>query len=157
MAKDATVTISAEDAKPYIEEAIAKAQAEFEAKADTYRVEGATKERERIQSVLAQKLPGHKALVQSLAFDGKTTGPEAAIAVVNAERANGAKRLTDLQEDASKAAPNALAPEPPKDEQKGIDPHVLAQKAQTYVAEQAKLGNKVSAAQAVAHVTSKES
>jgi ClpP class serine protease len=47
---------------------------------------GATAERERIQAVLAQALPGHETLVQGLAFDGKTTGPEAAVAVLTAER-----------------------------------------------------------------------
>lgn len=49
--------------------------------------EGATAERTRIQTVLEQSMPGHEALVQKLAFDGKTTGPEAAVQVLNAHRA----------------------------------------------------------------------
>lgn len=52
----------------------------------TVLAEGRDSERTRIQSVLAQNLPGHDALVESLAFDGKTTGPEAAAAVLAAER-----------------------------------------------------------------------
>lgn len=48
---------------------------------------GATAERERIQAVRAQSLPGHDALIEKLAMDGKTTGPEAAVAVLAAERA----------------------------------------------------------------------
>ena len=53
----------------------------------TATAEGATAERARIQAVLDQSMPGHEALVQKLAFDGKTTGPEAAVQVLNAHRA----------------------------------------------------------------------
>lgn len=48
--------------------------------------EGAAQERARIQAVRAQCLPGHEALIEQLAFDGKTTGPEAAMAMVEAQR-----------------------------------------------------------------------
>lgn len=48
--------------------------------------EGATAERERIQAVEAQLLPGHEALIASLKFDGKSTGGDAAMAVNAAER-----------------------------------------------------------------------
>jgi signal peptide peptidase SppA len=48
---------------------------------------GAAAERQRIQDVEAQAMPGHEALITSLKFDGKTTGPEAAVQVLNAERA----------------------------------------------------------------------
>lgn len=47
---------------------------------------GATAERDRITAVRAQSLPGHEALIDKLAFDGKTTGPEAAVAVLSAVR-----------------------------------------------------------------------
>jgi signal peptide peptidase SppA len=46
----------------------------------------ATAERARIQSVEAQLIPGHEALIASLKFDGKTTGDQAAAAVVAAEK-----------------------------------------------------------------------
>jgi hypothetical protein len=47
---------------------------------------GAKAERERIQAVEAQFLPGHEDLIVKLAFDGKTTGEQAAIQVLAAER-----------------------------------------------------------------------
>ena len=50
------------------------------------RTEGAAIERDRIAAVRAQSLPGHEALIDTLAADGKTTGPEAAAAVLAAER-----------------------------------------------------------------------
>lgn len=70
---------------------------------------GATAERERIQSVFAQSMAGHEALIQSLAFDGKTTGPEAAVAVLNAERTLRGKALGDRQAEAPKPVAHAAA------------------------------------------------
>lgn len=54
--------------------------------ADALRAEGAANERARIAAVREQSLPGHEALIEQLAADGKTTGPEAAVAVLAAER-----------------------------------------------------------------------
>ncbi len=48
---------------------------------------GAANERARIQGVFDAALPGHEALIQTLAFDGKTSPGEAATAVLQAERA----------------------------------------------------------------------
>ncbi len=62
----------------------AQLQTEFNAAGQTA---GAAAESQRISDVRAQTLPGHEALVEKLAFDGKTTGPEAAMAVMAAERA----------------------------------------------------------------------
>lgn len=50
------------------------------------RAEAAAAERQRINDVRAQALPGHEALVEQLAFDGKTTGAEAALQILAAER-----------------------------------------------------------------------
>lgn len=50
------------------------------------RAAGAAAERDRIAAVRANSLPGHEALIEQLAADGKTTGPEAAAAVLAAER-----------------------------------------------------------------------
>lgn len=50
------------------------------------RAEGAAGERDRIAAVRAQSLPGHEALIEKLAADGITTGAEAAIQVVAADR-----------------------------------------------------------------------
>lgn len=52
----------------------------------TARAEGAQAERDRIQAVRAQALAGHEELIETLAFDGKTTGEQAAVAVLAAER-----------------------------------------------------------------------
>ena len=76
------------------------------------RAQGAQAERERIQAVQAQALPGHEALIARLAADGVTTGPEAAVAVLAAERALGATRARTLQDDAPDPVPFAAAPGP---------------------------------------------
>lgn len=74
---------------------------------------GATAERARIQAVQAQCMPGHEQLVNALAFDGKTTGPEAAVAVLQAERAARGQAAANLAADAPKPVPAAAAPAVP--------------------------------------------
>lgn len=66
---------------------------------------GAQAERDRIQAVRAQALPGHEALVERLAMDGKTTGPEAAMAILAAERQVAAAAAAAHFADAPPAAP----------------------------------------------------
>lgn len=78
------------------------------------REEGASAERARIQAVEAHLMPGHEALVQSLKFDGKTSGPEAASQILQAERERRGKALTDLKADAAPARVDAAAA--PKDD-----------------------------------------
>lgn len=73
---------------------------------------GATQERERIQAVLAlgDSLPGHDAMLATLAYDGKTTAAEASLAVVAAE---GQARKAAIQaqvDDAPAAAKSSAAP-----------------------------------------------
>lgn len=72
--------------------------------------EGASTERARIQAVEAQSLPGHEALIAGLKFDGKTSGPEAALAVLNAERGLRANAAQQLAADAPKPVATAAAP-----------------------------------------------
>lgn len=71
-----------------------------------------TAERERIQSVMAvgDGLPGHSALLQTLAFDGKTTAPEAAMAVLSAEKTARSKAIAAHDADAPKPAAASAAP-----------------------------------------------
>lgn len=83
---------------------VAAIRSEAAAEAKT---QGATAERERIQAVLAQSMPGHEALVQRLAFDGRTTGPDAAVQVLAAHRATLANAAAGHFADAPKAAPAA--------------------------------------------------
>lgn len=68
------------------QELAAKFAAENHEAAAALRAEGATAELQRIKDVRATALPGHEALVDQLAMDGKTTGAEAAMAVLSAER-----------------------------------------------------------------------
>lgn len=56
--------------------------------------EGVTAENQRIKDVRAKLVPGHEALIETMAFDGKSTGADAALAIVAAEqqiRANAAE------------------------------------------------------------------
>jgi len=48
--------------------------------------DGALAERNRIRSVEDQLIPGHEQLIQSLKYDGITTGPEAAVKILTAEK-----------------------------------------------------------------------
>ena len=61
---------------------------------------GAKAESDRIQAVLGNSMPGHEDLIQSLAFDGVTTGPEAAVKVLQAEKGARATQLEDHKKDA---------------------------------------------------------
>lgn len=76
------------------------------------RAQGAQAERDRVLAVQAQALPGHEALIARLAADGITTGPEAAVAVLAAERALGANRAQALNDEAPTPVPFAAAPTP---------------------------------------------
>lgn len=70
--------------------------------------EGATAERARIQAVEAQMIPGHEALINTLKFDGKSTGGDAAMAVLSAEKSKLASHAAALAAEAP--APLPLAP-----------------------------------------------
>jgi signal peptide peptidase SppA len=72
--------------------------------------EGAAQERARIDAVRQQALPGHEALIDRLAMDGRTTGPEAAAAVLAAERTARQAAAAAHQADAPAPAPAAAAP-----------------------------------------------
>lgn len=70
------------------------------------REDGAKTEAARVAAVREQSMKGHEALIEKLAADGKTTGPEAAMAVLAAERS--------AQEAAGKAFVETDAPKPVK-------------------------------------------
>lgn len=74
------------------------------------RAEGAETERQRIAAVRAQAMPGHEALIEQLAADGQTTGPEAAVAVLAAEKTIRSSQAAARQADAP--PPVAFAPAP---------------------------------------------
>jgi capsid assembly protease len=84
---------------------------EFSAEATaTATAAGAAAERQRGADVRAQSLAGHEALIEQLAADGKTTGPEAAMAVLTAERTRAAGAAAAHFADAPGAASHAAAP-----------------------------------------------
>lgn len=101
---DSTMTVNVEVTPATIAGAFT---AEHPAAAAVLRAEGAAAERQRIADVRAQSLSGHEALIERLAMDGKTTGPEAAVAVLNAERAASAARQADIAHDAPAPLPGA--------------------------------------------------
>ena len=70
---------------------------------------GKAEERTRIASIEAQSLPGHEALIQTLKFDGQTTGHEAAVQILAAEKAGQAVVREALLQDAPKPLPPILA------------------------------------------------
>jgi len=77
------------------------------------RTAGAADELARIKSVSDQSMAGHEDLVGKLMFDGKTTGPEAAVQILAAEKKLKATALSNL--DAGAIAPvNQPAPPAPQ-------------------------------------------
>jgi capsid assembly protease len=70
---------------------------------------GAEGERKRIQSVEEQALEGHEDLIAKLKFDGKTTGEQAAIQVLAAEKKKLGRIASDLRNDAGRAASHVAA------------------------------------------------
>ena len=93
--------------------------------------EGASAERERIQSIEAQAIPGHEALIASLKFDGKSTAGDAAMAVLAAEKQARTTQAAKLAGDAP--APLPLVPaatvEPKADTRADLDAKAKAYQA----------------------------
>lgn len=75
------------------------------------KAEGAESERQRIAAVRARSLPGHEALIDRLAADGKTTGVEAGDAVLAAEKLVLSSMATARQSDGASSVPYAPAPD----------------------------------------------
>ena len=118
------------------------------------KAEGAESERQRIAAVRARSLPGHEALIDRLAADGKTTGPEAADAVLAAEKSNLASRAAVRMVDAAPAVAYAAAPDAlneAKEPQK-VEPTAqeMADKAKELVAKAKADGRTLTATAAVA-------
>jgi signal peptide peptidase SppA len=82
-------------------------------------------ERERIQGVLAQSVPGHEAVVNAMAFDGKSTAGDAAIAVLAAQKEQKGQRKANIESDAP--APLAAVPAPVVDAPEAKKPATAAE------------------------------
>ena len=105
-------------ANALIAEGESKAGGDTAAALATARAEAAETERARIQSVHEQgsKMPGHEQLIAGLMFDGKTTGPDAAVQILAAEAAAREGSLKNIQSGAVKPAPVTPATEPKAEE-----------------------------------------
>lgn len=81
---------------------------------------GASQERDRIKAVMAvgDGLPGHEKLLTALAYDGKTSAAEAAVAVLSAEKELRAAALKGHKDDAPPAANPSQAPTDPGEKTK---------------------------------------
>lgn len=75
--------------------------------AQAIQVIGAQQEHARIQAVEAQSMPGHEALIHALKSDGKTSGRDAAVLVLAAEKARQAETLALLKANAPPPLPIA--------------------------------------------------
>ena len=131
---------------------------------DAARVAGATAERERIQAVQSQSLAGHEQIIAKLAFDGKTTGPEAAVAVLAAEKGTRTSIAAAQIADAPQVIPpteasvtaearrDAAAVAAKSGAKTELDPQVLARKIGAHMVAEKAAGNKISYSQAAAAV-----
>lgn len=123
------------------------------------RSEGAVQERARIQAVLAQSLPGHEALVQQLAFDGQTSGDQAAAAVLCAERQHRERQVADLRADVPRPLPHDASaadaggdPNPQPAASPMARAHTLAQAIAAKQAQARTAGRTLNAVEALAQI-----
>jgi signal peptide peptidase SppA len=140
------------------QELAAKFAAENPQAADVLRGEGASAELKRVADVRAAALPGHEKLIEALAADGKTTGAEAAMAVLAAERQTRTAQASARAADAPAVVPQAPAPDAePKADAKAdeFDPvkaRQVADQATALVAKAKSEGRTLTTSQAVAQV-----
>lgn len=82
----------------------------FPAVAGELRASGAKAERERILGIEKAALPGHEKLIADLKYDGNKSAADAALAIIEAEKAKRATRLAAL--DTDETLVNGLRSEP---------------------------------------------
>lgn len=148
-----TAVISGPNAEAAAAKATRDAQAAQATAVEAARAEGAAAERDRIAAVRASGMPGHEALIEQLAADGKTTGPEAAVAVLGAERALRAKAAKEVLDAPAPVpgAPSATGHETsPAAQSKQVDAQQLAVRITAKVDELAKVGRHITPVQALA-------
>lgn len=84
---------------------------------EAFTKEGASAEAARVADVRAESLPGHEALVEDMAADGSTTGPQAAQRILAAQRDILKDKGAQVSQD---AADLIAASEPSKDDDTGL-------------------------------------
>lgn len=111
---------------------------------------GAIAERDRIKAVRDTSFSGHEALIEKLMFDGKTTGPEAAVQVLKAEQSARASHAANLAAD----LPDALGADATDGRAQGAEasatPIITAEQINAKKAEYARMGQTLSGSQALA-------
>jgi hypothetical protein len=73
--------------------------------------EGADLERARIKAIAALAMAGHEDLIERLMYDGKTSGPEAAVAILQAEKKVRAQVVENLAADSPAPVAHVVTPE----------------------------------------------
>lgn len=90
---------------------------------------GADAERERIQSCEDAALPGHEKIVNAMKFDGKSTGADVALAIVQEEKSLRVKHLNDFHANAPQPLPHAAINPVAKEEQTADEALPLEERA----------------------------
>lgn len=111
-------------------------EAEHPALAAELRADGARQERERIQAVEGQSIPGHEALINSMKFDGTSDGGAAAMAVLAAEKKTRQAHIAATVADAPAPVPvvPAASVQPAAAEEEADTPAALVEKARAHMA-----------------------
>ena len=91
-------------------------KAEYPEIAQALANEGAEQERARIQACEAAGLAGHEAIVSAMKYDGKSTGGDVAMAIVQAEQKLRANHLESVRANAPQVVPLAAVPTIEKDD-----------------------------------------
>ncbi|WP_315804043.1 S49 family peptidase [Bradyrhizobium sp. SZCCHNS3002] len=128
--------------------------AAFPALAAELRADGATAERERLAGIDKISAGADKELVAKMKADPSVTPEKAAFAILEATQSKRQNALSSIQSVEDVTGKLQAAPTPAGADAQDNKPsaHELAVKARAYQNEQAKLGNRISTAQAVAHV-----
>lgn len=125
------------------QELMAKFKAEHPEAYALIQAEGVSAELARQKDVRAAALPGHEKLIEALAADGQTTGAEAAMAVLAAERGLRSAQQSARAADAPKPLPQEPAPAADAPAAKfgvpgritaGVDAAALDREARAYMA-----------------------
>lgn len=111
---------------------------------------GAEAERGRIKAVLEQKTPGHEAIVDAMAWDGKSTAGEAAVAVLAAQKAKTAQAASNLKLDTPSPVKTPVQASVNDNEEKpAVSGAVLANKIKAVIQEHAAKGVSITAQDAL--------
>ena len=127
------------------DEATAEQATAIKAARDEGYAEGKAAETARVAGVFEQSMPGHEALIQTLALDGETTGEQAAVKVLAAERKAG----SDFLEAAGSSESNKVAESAQTGGKSKVSSTDLAKEASALVREAEAKGERLSYAAAV--------